>query len=87
MNTLLIVPQTIEERVNKKKMKREAADAKYLLLDEHQVTLLKKLWQEFTKLETYQTASNAREFFNAVNYLPKTTSLALELVWPVTAKR
>jgi hypothetical protein len=87
VRTLVKYYSTIEERVNKKKMKREAADAKYLLLDEHQVTLLKKLWQEFTKLETYQTASNAREFFNAVNYLPKTTSLALELVWPVTAKR
>lgn len=76
-----------ESRVSKKKITREAAEAKYLLLDEYQVKLVKKLWPEFEKLDAEnRTAYNARVLFTALNNLPKTTSLLLELIWPIVAE-
>lgn len=72
--------------MTKKKMTREAAEAKCLLLDELQVKLLTKLWAEFEKSENYNTSSNAREIFSAVNFLPKTTALVLELAWAKAEK-
>lgn len=86
LSTMVKYYSNIEDRVTKKKITREAAEAKYLLLDEYQVKLVKRLWAEYEKLDVSDRNSKAREIFNMLNYLPKTTSLVLELVWPVIAE-
>jgi tRNA uridine 5-carbamoylmethylation protein Kti12 len=73
----------IEARVSTKKLTREKAEEKYVLLDTVQLPLVKRLWTEFQKVGNPAGHSNLSNLFDNVKNLPKTSAFILESIWPL----